>query len=177
MWKEWLRTFISQWKRSIYPCRHRNPIRRSLLLKFVNWRSVSARQNGAYRNNGQKPADNRIRSKKNMRLLYLEQKQNHWFYCRRICSLEERTILKLFWTISTYLIWAPPSHVHDLKNRPKISDYLLPRVFIFIKCCIFSEDYQSLSLIRLLLELTFFSVSREHAGLRLTQMLLQLQVL
>ena len=120
MWKEWLRTFISQWKRSIYPCRYRNPIRRFLLLKFVNWRSVSARQNGAYRNNGQKPADNRIRSKKNMRLLYLEQKQNHWFYCRRICSLEERTILKLFWTISTYLIWAPPSHVHDLKNWPKI---------------------------------------------------------
>ena len=46
--------------------------------------------------------------------------------------------------------------------------YLLSRVFIFIKCCIFSDDYQSLSLIRLLLELTFFSVSRERAGLRLT---------
>lgn len=64
----------------------------------------------------------------------------------------------------------------SIKNQI-LPDYLLPRVFIIIKCCIFSEDYQSLSLIRLLLELTFFSVSRERAGLRLTQMLLQLQVL
>ena len=45
------------------------------------------------------------------------------------------------------------------KNRSKIKYYRIIYCHLFLylkKCCIFSEDYQSLSLIRLLLKLTFF---------------------